>query len=425
MHSPRSRLETACRVAAFALLGWLLGDSLIPSTRRSIERASTANVASRLEAWTRAPATTALHANFATVPDRWVVDWLAALRHSNHLVTWSGSPAALMLAAEALPDPEGGVRIDVAAPSGADVIVSDGGGVIDSVRVNAWGASVLSPLAIGAITAQTAGQRATVAAPDSTRVRSIVVMGRAGWEGKFIVSALEERGWPVQARFSVAPNVDVAAANALAIDTSRVAAIVVVDTLVGTQASMIERFVQSGGGLVLAGSSGSLSSLRALAPGSVGTRTRPVVRTTDTLRLGSTGFYPVASLNPGAVPLDRRSDGVAVAARRIGSGRVVQVGYDDSWRWRMAGAPGSESAHREWWSRVVSSVAYVPSSTVHSDASATDAAPLAHLVGRLGPARPDAGGRAGRGPIDKRLLLALIMTLLIVEWGSRRLRGFR
>ena len=425
MRSLRSRVETACRVAAFAILGWLLGDSVIPSTRRSVERASTADVAARLEAWTRAPATTALHASFTTVPDGWVIDWLAALRHSNHLVTWSGSPPALMLAAEALPDPEGGVRVDVAAPSGANVIVSDGGSVVDSVRVNAWGASVLTPLAIGAITAQTAGQRAAAAPPDSARIRSVIVMGRAGWEGKFIVSALEERGWPVQARFSVAPNVDVAAASSLALDTSRVAAIVVVDTIVGAQGPLIEQFVRSGGGLVLAGSSGSLSSLRAIAPGGVGTRTRPVVRPTDTLRLGSTGFYPVASLNAGAVPLERRSDGVAVAARRVGSGRVLQVGYDDSWRWRMAGAPGSERAHREWWSRVMSSVAYVPSATAHTNASAMDAAPLAHLVGRLGPARPDASGRGSRGPIDKRILLALIMTLLIVEWGSRRLRGFR
>jgi len=40
MRSPRSRFEIACRVAAFALLGWLLGSSVIPSTPPSLERAS-------------------------------------------------------------------------------------------------------------------------------------------------------------------------------------------------------------------------------------------------------------------------------------------------------------------------------------------------------------------------------------------------
>jgi hypothetical protein len=243
------------------------------------------------------------------------------LRHSNHLVTWSGSPPPLVVAAEALPDPEGGVRVDVSAPSGADVVVSDEGSVIDSVRINAWGASVLSPLAIGTVTARTGDQRATVAAPDSTRVRDVVVIGRAGWEGKFVVVGARESEVGRCGRvFSVAPSVDVTAGNALVLDTARTSAVVVIDTLVGVQASMLERFVRSGGGLVLAGSSGSLSALRSIAAGPVAARTRPVLRPTDTLRLGSTGFFPVASLNPGAVPLERRSEGVAVAARRVDAG---------------------------------------------------------------------------------------------------------
>src|SRR4051812_4511029 len=125
MRSQRSRLEIACRIAAFGVVGWLLGDSLIPSASRTLERATSANVGTRLAAWTRAPSTTALHGTFATTPERWVVDWLAALRHSNHAVSWSGLPPAIALAAEALPDPNGGLRIDVAAPEGSRVTLSD------------------------------------------------------------------------------------------------------------------------------------------------------------------------------------------------------------------------------------------------------------------------------------------------------------
>jgi hypothetical protein len=144
---------------------------------------------------------------------------------------------------------------------------------------------------------------------------------------------------------------------------------------------------------------------------------------TDTIGLGSTGFFPVASLSRGAVALERRPGGVTIAARRIGAGRVMQVGYDDSWRWRMAGGPGSDAAHRAWWSRLVSAVAYAP--TVIGNESEASAAPLATMVSRIGPARPLPAGAAGRPPIDARIYMTLIMILLLAEWASRRLRGLR
>jgi hypothetical protein len=365
-----------------------------------------------------------LHIDLPVVPDAWVVDWLAALRHSNHLVTWSGSPPALTLATEPVTDPEGGVRIDVAAPNGATVVVRDEGSVIDSARVGTLGTTMMTPVVIGAVTASVGAQRATATPRDSARVRNVVVIGDAGWEGKFIVSALEERGWPVTAKFSVAPNVDVTQGSAIAIDTARVSVVVAIDTSIQSQAAALERFVRSGGGLILAGRAAQAASLRALAPGVVGARTRPTIQPSDTMRLGSTGFYPVTSLNAGGVPLDRRSDGVVLAARRVGAGRVLQVGYDDSWRWRMAGAPGSERAHREWWSRLVASVAYVPASLPAIN-GVESSAPLAHMVGRLGPAQTLSDVSSDRPPVDRRLLLALIITLLIIEWGSRRLRGLR
>src|SRR6187455_601624 len=127
MRSLRRRFEICCRVAAFGLLGWLLGSSVIPSTPPSLERASATDIASRLSAWTRAPANTAFHGVFESTPESWIVDWLAALRHSGHVVSWSGAPAALALAAETLTDPAGDVRIDVAAPEGAKVLLADDG----------------------------------------------------------------------------------------------------------------------------------------------------------------------------------------------------------------------------------------------------------------------------------------------------------
>jgi hypothetical protein len=179
MRSPRRRFEIACRVAAFGVVGWLLGDSLIPSSARTLERASSANVGARLAAWTRAPTTTALHAAFATTPEPWIVDWLAALRHSSHAVSWSGAPLPVALVAEALPDPRGGIRADVAAPDGSRILLRDDGGVIDSATVAGFGASFTTPVAIGAVAADVAGEKAVAPHPDTIVARAIVVIGAA------------------------------------------------------------------------------------------------------------------------------------------------------------------------------------------------------------------------------------------------------
>lgn len=425
MRSPRSRFEMTCRIGAFAALGWLLGTSLMPSNGRSAERASSADIETRLAAWTRRAPSVALHGDFTVTPSAWATDWLSALARSGHVVTWSGSPPALAMTAEALVDPRGGARIDVAAPQGTRVALRDDVSAIDSIRVANLGGSVTAPVVVGRVVANSGGQIASAAVPDSMRLRSIVVIGAAGWEGKFIVTALEERGWPVIARFSVAPNVDVAQSASLTLDTAHIAAVIAVDTSIQTLGGSVERFVRSGGGLILAGPSSLASAAAALAPGSLGARVRPAVVPADTIGLGSTGFYPVAALKPDAISLERRTAGVAVAARRVGAGRVLQVGYDDSWRWRMAGAAGSENAHREWWSRLVSAVAYAPPVAASRAALADQGAPLASLVDRLGPARVSAASAATRPPLDRRIWLALIMILLLTEWASRRLRGLK
>jgi len=422
MRSPRRRFELACRIGAFALLGWLLGASVVSSTGRQAETANSADVERRLPAWTRLPSGIALHVNVDATPSAAAVDWLSALRHSGRSVTWTGAPPALAVTAEPLADPRGGTRIDVASTSGSSVVVHDDAGILDSVRVSRLGGVVTSPVVVGRIAASVRGETASVRAPDSSRTRSIVVVGGAGWEGKFIVAALEEWGWPVATRFVVAPNVDVGQRGSLSLDTAHVSAVIAVDTLLAGLGRDIDRYVRSGGGLILAGPSSRAASAAPLAPGTLGPRVRPAVLPADTIGLGATGFYPVASLARDAIALERRAGGVAIAVRRVGAGRVMQIGYDDSWRWRMAGGPGSEAAHRDWWSRLVSTVAYAPPV---GDEAGTGAAPLAAMVGRLGPPRPLPAGARGAPPVDRRIYMTLIIVLLLAEWGSRRLRGLR
>src|SRR5262249_36516882 len=148
MRSPRSRFETACRVGAFAAIGWLLGSSLIPSTGRASEHSTTRDLEMRLPAWTRASRATALHGVFVTAPTGWAIDWLAALKHRGHAVTWGGTPPALAVRVEPLSDPRGGARIGVSAPAGARVALRDEASVIDSLRVVNLGGSVTAPIVV-------------------------------------------------------------------------------------------------------------------------------------------------------------------------------------------------------------------------------------------------------------------------------------
>jgi hypothetical protein len=423
MRSPRNRFETACRVGSFALLGWLIGSTIIPRSGARVERVSAPDIAARLTDWTRTATPLIVHAELPAVPAPWIVSWMAALRHSGKSVRWTGEPPAVAISAQAAPDPVGGVRIDVAAPTAAFVRLADDASTLDTVRVSGVGASVASPIAVGAIRAEVGDQRAASRVLDSARVRAVLIVGGASWEGKFIAAALEERGWPVLARYSVAPNVEVTQGTALAIDTSRIAVVIAIDSTVQSLGTPLERFVRAGGGLILAGSAGRAPLARVLAPGAVGERTRPRVTRRDTIRLGTTGFYPVANLREEGVVLERRAGAIAVAARRYGAGRVIQAGYDDTWRWRLAGEPGAETAHREWWSRVVASAAYVPLAAA-GGAPGYDSAPLAGLVEALGAPRAGAAG-VPHAPLDRRIFMVLIMLLLLAEWTSRRLRGLR
>jgi hypothetical protein len=81
--------------------------------------------------------------------------------------------------------------------------------------------------------------------------------------------------------------------------------------------------------------------------------------------------------------------------------------------------------HREWWSRLVSTVAYARFAPARGIAAPEfTPMPLAAVVNAVGASRP-APVLPHAWSVDQRWLLAAIFLLLLVEWTSRRLRGSR
>lgn len=113
---------------------------------------------------------------------------------------------------------------------------------------------------------------------------------------------------------------------------------------------------------------------------------------------------------------------ITSAARRVGAGRVVQLAYEDTWRWRLQGGDGAVAAHRAWWTRAVAAAVAPPLSAPFT-APGAEGAPMARLVDALGPPSDRPAPAAPRG-LPPWLLPAICM-ILLVEWGSRRLRGAR
>ena len=94
----------------------------------------------------------------------------------------------------------------------------------------------------------------------------------------------------------------------------------------------------------------------------------------------------------------------------------------------MSGGDEAARAHREWWSRVVASVAYTPLvPQTAGDGPIRDEAPLASLYDALGEPTP-LGRVSSPAPNASRvtsILFAIAVGALLLEWVSRRLRGAR
>ena len=356
-------------------------------------------------------------------------DWLKALAAAGSRIGWSGDHPAVMIAAEPIASPVGGLRLRVAAPSGSEVELRDDAGVLDTVRARDAGASLVTSSVAGGVTARVKRSAAATILRDSVTLRKVLVIGNAGWESKFIIAALEEDGWKVDAFVPVAPSVDVTQGSIAAIDTSRYSAVVALDDAAAPYASRIVEFVKSGGGVVIAPPAAALdamSSVRAGSPGAVLAVARGIPANSS-VSLATLALSPITGLKNDAIALDKRIGAVAVAARRVGAGRALQFGYEDSWRWRMGGGENSLRDHRGWWTGLVSGVAYARRTPLGGSARPVDDAPVARLVAAIGPRSAGAGVAQQRvNPAHWMAWLFILLSFaLIAEVASRRLRGAR
>ena len=423
----RGGFESVLRVLSIAILAWMLWQSLDRSRDDQVVSTRSASLGTALRDWSRAGiapdrASIQLDSTPATVER----DWMRAVAHSGTRLSWNGGLASSAISAQAIASPRGGIRVVAAAPNGNRVSLEDEVGLIEGANAHAGGASFDIPMASGDIVAKVGGTKATADPVDSVRIGRVLVIGSAGWESKFVVAALEEAGWRVDADISVAPSVDVTQGSLAPIDTARYSAVIALDGTARSRASDITRYVSSGGGLVLAGVAGSLDAFAAMRAGTTGNVQTPSVLEGEpgSLTRRSLAFVPIASLKPDAIRLESETGSTTTAARRHNQGRVLQEGYLETWRWRMSGGDASPSDHREWWTRAVASVAYAP--VVKAAEIANDNAPVARLVEALGPASKATTSLASHArSISLSLLFAILSLSLLAEWTSRRLRGQR
>ncbi|MDB4869903.1 MAG: hypothetical protein JWL97_907 [Gemmatimonadales bacterium] len=424
----RVRLEHLLRGVVIIVLAVMLWQSLRDQTDPGRQSVSSRGVGNSLGKWSAlAKAPSGIHVRLDSMPSRLERAWLGALAGAGSRVTWSGDLPPVMVNAQPIASPAGGTKVLVAAPSGSSVMIRDEVGVIDTVRTQASGAALSLASVAGDVTARAKGSFASTSSRDSVVLHKVLVIGSAGWESKFVVAALEEEGWKVDAFIRVAPGVDVTQGSAAVIDTSRYSAVVALDGAAAMYANRIIEFVRTGGGVVLAPQAASLDALGPLRAGAVGRAASDAraIQVAGSVTLANLALSPITSLRSDAIPLEKRAAAVSIAARRIGAGRSLQLGYEDTWRWRMGGSDGAIRDHRVWWTGLVSSVAYAPRVRRSATITPTDEAPMAGLVTAIGPvASTGAMSRGAGNPSDWTAWLFVLLTLaLIGEVASRRLRG--
>ena len=411
--------EMALRIVALVLVAFALwrfshdrGGRAEQRTGSAFVRALPALIASPLSA---------VHVSFDETPSPLVRDELAAMARAGTRVTWSGRALPpLAISAERVREPSGPVRITVVSTDRVEV--RDDLAVLDTLRADS-GATFEICAASGAFSARSGQSRAVIAADGASGLKPVLVLGHASWEAKFVVAALEEAGWKVETRFGVAPRADVSKGTPGAPDTSRYAAVVALDSVLGSAGAKLAQFVREGGGLVLVADAANAPLVRQLSPARAGARRVAATRGFDrVVPWSSLALYPLESVRSDAIWLSMQGTLLAAAARREGSGRVVQVGYDETWRWRMQGSGDAVASHRAWWSRLVASVVAFPAPRA-TESGLAEGAPIARMVESLGAATV-----AAPDTRSNRLapwLLPVILVVLFMEWTSRRLRGAR
>jgi hypothetical protein len=430
--------EWTLRALAIVTLAWAAVASLRPESSVPLEHVGITQLPTALPRLTFQAPAAGIHVSLDSAPSRLDRDWLVALRRAGTPVTWDGRLRPLAISAEPMGDPRGEIVVRVAAPRGAAVGVADRAGSFDTVAVASEGMAMRVPEVIGMAAATMEQQQARAIVHDSLVLRPILVVGEAGWEGKYLVAALEEEGWTVSTRFSLGRGTEVRQGAQAPIDTAHYSVAIVLDTTAHSLAGALTGFARSGGGVVILGSAASIPGLRDLLPGTVGPPTSLATQISDTVSPATLAATPLRGLAPDAVVLERRiGSGPVVAVHRVNAGRVALVGYRDSWRWRLGGDDDAVRAHRDWWNAIVSAVAYAPParSTARDEEGGgrprevTEPAPLANLVDALGPSRVlrnDATTLlAPAGGQPPWWLATIVFAALLAEWASRRIRGAR
>jgi hypothetical protein len=425
MRSPdsmRTALEHVLRAASVAAMIALAMRLWTGSPVADSPAVSNASLDSALTAWSAASPPRAT-VRGSMLPDARQRDWLVALRRTGLDVRWTAmdSPAGALVV-EPAPLPQLASRVVALAAPRSPLILTDALGRLDSTSTGPDGVATWRMDAVGLLSTHLGASRPLAEARDSLLVRPVLVVGQAGWESKFVVAALEENGWSVAARLLVAPGAVVRQGTTATIDTASISAVVVLDSTSSLDARAIARFINAGGGLVASGAGVSHPVLRAYLPprgsnlpGVIGALLGPAPREGLNVRSFATRTNQVA--------LERRGDAPVVIGRRVGSGRVLAIGYDDTWRIRMTAPDESApAAHRSWWSSMVSSVALVR--PVARETGMIDEAPMAATIAALGPPFDTGDRPSGGRPVPWEALLALLAASgLLAEWLSRRLRG--
>ncbi|HEU5219189.1 MAG TPA: hypothetical protein VFU23_11050 [Gemmatimonadales bacterium] len=420
--SGRLILERLGSAGALGLLAWLLFRFLAGAPPEAGVRVRAEQLPAALGRWSTVERPASVHAVIDGDIAPAAVDWLAALARAGTPVSWETSAAPVALIVDPVADPAGGVRALAAVPAGAQVALDDAFGPLDSIAAGPAGAGFLIRSGPAWVRARSGLLAARAALPDSLVFGRLLVLGKVGWESKFVVAALEERGWSVDLRLALAPGGDVAGPGATSLDTSRYSAVIVLDSVAPADLGGIASYLHAGGGVILAS-----AALRApaLAPLSdARSPMLPAVEPFDTASAdprASLALVPIAARS-GQVALESRGGRAAVVARRVDRGRLIVVGYQDTWRWRMAGGGAAVEGHRDWWAGLVAAVANV-GRVSRAPRFDVDEVPLSHLADRLGPASPAAKAGLPAFSVPNGVLFAAMAGLFLLAWLSRRLRG--
>ena len=430
--SSRTIVEWFLRVLGVAALLVSLWLALRTQHAQPMAWARGGKVRSALALWSTREAPKHAHAVFDSVPTPDLRDWIAALPAAGTRTTWEGAtlkPGAV--AVEPVADPNKLARIWLAAPNGSVVVVRDSVSQIDSVHMRTSGAVVTASDLTGAVHATIGGTTASALLRDSLTIKPILVLGIAAWEGKFILASLEEHGWQADAQFPLSPKTAGTVIQGdpnLTIDTAHYGAVIALDSSAAKYAGQITNFVQHGGGFIAAGDAAALPAFASLMPGVAGGQILSTPFSNDTLHpRHSFELIPITHLKPGAVVIERRDSTISVAGRRIGTGRVLQVGYVDTWRWRMGGMESDPArGYQLWWSNMVSSIIDAPRNALPVSGT-VEPTPMASLVATLGPSETEQAPQAN--PLDDPRLLPILFGIMmgafLLEWASRRLRGIK